>query len=1218
MRPTDPRIRARLAPARQPLAGVLGAGVVGSLLVIAQAFAVTGLVLAVLDDGDVRLWGMTVLAVLGARAATGWLSDVLAARAAAVVATDLRGRVVAAILARRAAGRPAPATGELSVLATRGVSAAEPYLTRYVPAAVLACVLPLLTVVAIATQDLLSAVIVVLTLPLVPVFGALVGMATRDRAQTQWRAMAALSGHFLDVMRGLPTLVAHRRARAQAQRIGEVTDRYRRASLDTLRLAFASSAVLELVATLSVALVAVTVGVRLAGGGLDLRTGLVVLLLAPEAYWPLRRVGAEFHAAAEGVATFEAVDALTTYTADTGVDATAAAGAPLVLADVGVTYDGRTRPAVAHVDAVVPATGVTVLRGPSGCGKSTLLGAIAGLLPLSGGAVTAAGRPVGGPSWREDIAWLPQRPVFVSGSIADNLRVVAPDAGDALLWAALRRVALEERVRDLPGCLDAPVGEDGVTLSAGERARLALARVIVADRPWVLLDEPTAHLDDLTEQVIADTIDELGRTRAVVVVAHRPALLELADHVITLPAATAGTPVGPPHVAAPPVTADLAEDLPAVPDPPTRSRHPLALSTVVGALASASGVALTATAGWLIVQASTRPAVLTMLVAIVAVRTFGLARPALRYVERLRSHDVALRLLAERRVQVYEAVVPLTPGRLGRRRGDVLTAIVDDVDSVVDRELRVRLPVRSHLMVAGLAGAVCALLVPAAGAVVVLTAAAAGTAPYALARFGARRAEATAVALRADLSTAVVEVTQLAPELVMWRAERHAVDRVTAASTALTGAARRATRTLGAARALVLLLHGAGMVAVALLVAPAVADGSVSGPVAALLVLVPLALADVALPLADAGALAARTEAAADRLHRLERTAPAVRDTVATRVPRDASLALHRVSAGWDEAGTALTDLSLGLGRRQPPRADRRLRLGQEHGGSPAAAVPGPHLGARHARRRPDAGADARRRTAPGRAGRRRPARVRQHPGGERPAGPAGGLGRGRRGCAAAGPAGTVAGHAARRAAHLAGRRARPGVRGRAGPDRDRQVDPGRPAGAGAGRADRPPRPRHRGGAGRARCCSTRRSAPWCGSATTVSGSTSSTASWTSTCPGGCGRRCAAETGQRRPAGTACRSATAIPACQPGARPPRGGVTPPRSCPLRASSQETSEFEFHISPVRSSSRPQVGVGTSGTSASTARAATASVRIGRAPPTAASTSPIVPSRQRRTS
>jgi ATP-binding cassette subfamily C protein CydCD len=258
-------------------------------------------------------------------------------------------------------------------------------------------------------------------------------------------------------------------------------------------------------------------------------------------------------------------------------------------------------------------------------------------------------------------------------------------------------------------------------------------------------------------------------------------------------------------------------------------------------------------------------------------------------------------------------VVPLTPGRLGRRRGDVLTSIVDDVDSVVDRELRVRLPLRGYVLVAGLAGLVCALLLPAAGGVVVVTAAVAAAAGYSLARLGAGRAESTAVALRADLSTAVVEVTQLAPELVMWRAERQAVDRVAAASTALTSAVRRAAGTLGAARALVLLLHGVGLVAVALLVAPAVADGTVSGPVAALLVLVPLALADVAVPLADAGALAARTGAAAERLHRLERTAPAVRDTVATRVPRDAAVALHRVSAGWDEGGTALTGLSLDL-----------------------------------------------------------------------------------------------------------------------------------------------------------------------------------------------------------------------------------------------------------------------------------------------------------------
>ena len=311
MRPSDPRVRRQLRPARRPLAGVVAGGAAGSVLVIVQAWVVTGLVVAALadplDDARVSRWAVAAVAVLAARAATGWAVDVLAARAAAAVGTDLRRRLVRAVLGGAAGSR---SSGELAVLATRGVSAAEPYLTRYLPALVLATFLPALTVVVIATQDLLSALIVACTLPLVPLFGALVGLATRDRAASQWRAMSSLSGHFVDVMRGLPTLVAFRRARAQSATIREVTDRYRRATLGTLRLAFASSAVLELVATLSVALVAVVVGVRLAAGDLDLGTGLLVLLLAPEAYWPLRRVGAEFHASAEGVATFEAVDAL--------------------------------------------------------------------------------------------------------------------------------------------------------------------------------------------------------------------------------------------------------------------------------------------------------------------------------------------------------------------------------------------------------------------------------------------------------------------------------------------------------------------------------------------------------------------------------------------------------------------------------------------------------------------------------------------------------------------------------------------------------------------------------------------------------------------------------------------------------------------------------------------------------------------------------------------
>lgn len=906
MKPSDPRLRALLAPARAELAGVVVAGVAGGLVVLAQAWAVTGLLVAVLRGHELAGWALAVAGVLALRAVTGAAGDLFAARAASVVGTVLRHRLVQAYVDR--AG-PTSGTGEEAVLATRGVAAVEPYVTRYVPALVVAAVLPPLAVAAIATQDLLSAGIVLATLPLVPVFGALVGLATRDRAEEQWRAMSSLSGHFLDVVRGLPTLVAHRRARAQSARIAEVTDRYRRASLRTLRIAFASSAVLEVVATLSVALVAVTVGVRLAAGGLGLHTALVVLLLAPEAYWPLRRVGAEFHAAAEGAATFTAAHDLLAAVPASGVDRAAPSGSPLVLDHVTVTWPGRTTPAVSDVSVLLPARGITALTGPSGCGKSTLLAAVAGLVPLEDGTISAGGHPVGGPGWESQVAWLPQQPQFVAGSIADNLRIAFPAATDDHLWTVLREVALEERIRSLPHGLATVVGEDGTTLSAGERARLALARIVLADRPWVLLDEPTAHLDDLTEQVIADTIVALSRRRGVVVVAHRPRLVDAADRVIDLaaPAVTAA-PVRRPTVV-------RAAPLPAGPEPsvPGRAeRRGLLGATVLGALASASGVALTATAGWLIVQASTRPAVLTLLVAVVGVRAFGLARPVLRYVERLWSHDAALRLLARRRVEVYDALVPLVPGRLGRRRGDVLSSVVYDVDSVVDRQLRVRMPLVQLGLVGLLASLVAGLLLADAGAVVAGVTLAGGLA-FLLARQGARAAERRLVGLRAALSDTVVEAVQVGSELRMWQRSHPAASRAAGTSAQIGEVTITATRWLAGARALVLVCCGAAVAAMAAVTAGPVADGSLSGPVMALLVLLPLALADVALPCADAGVLAARTAAADDRLRALETTPPAVADFPSRTAPHGDAVTLDEVTTRWDVRAPLIPRVTLAL-----------------------------------------------------------------------------------------------------------------------------------------------------------------------------------------------------------------------------------------------------------------------------------------------------------------
>ena len=899
MRPTDARVRRQLLPARRPLAWVLASGIAGSLLLVAQAFAVAGLVVAVVGSGDVDRPAVLVLVAVVARSLTSWVGDVAAARAAALVGTDLRRRAVAAAVD----GRTTAATGEISVLATRGVAAAEPFLTRYVPALVLGCVLPLVTLATITVLDPLSGLIVLVTLPLVPVFGILVGQATEARARSQWRALASLSGHFVDVMRGLPTLVAFRRAEGQADAIRAYTDSYRRRALRTLRLAFASSAVLELVATLSVALVAVTVGLRLAGGTLELRTALIVLLLAPEAYWPLRRVGAEFHAAAEGAATFEATCELLDEPPEPAVPEPSSG--PLVVRKLTVVHPGRTLPALDDVSCEIRARGVTAVTGPSGAGKSTLLAVLAGLLDPSSGQIRIGEHPVSAVTRREQVAWSPQRPVFPAGTLADNLRLAAPDAPDELLWDALRRVALEERVRVLPAGLDTPMREDGLNLSAGERARIALARVVLADRPWVLLDEPTAHLDELTERIVADTVQELGRSRGVVVVAHRRALRDLADREIAL-----GVPNRPRPPSATPPSAPAVRAVP--PPPALEPRGGLGLPALLGGLASASGVALTSTAGWLIVQASYQPPVLTLLVAIVAVRTFGLARPVLRYVERLRSHEVALHLLGRRRVEVYDAVVPLTPGALGRRRGDVLAAIVDDVDSVLDQELRVRLPIRGFAVVTLLCVTVAALLAPGAALVVVATAAG-GALAFAVARAGAARVERRVVRHRAALSEAVVDAIESATELSMWQAGTRAVRAVVAASDRLERAVARAAAWLGGARALTLTASGAGVAAMALVTAPLVDDGTVSGPVSALLVLLPMALGEAAVVLPDAGALGARTRAAANRLADLEARPPAVRGPDRPVPVREGGrIRLDEVGVAWD-GGPSLPEVSLDL-----------------------------------------------------------------------------------------------------------------------------------------------------------------------------------------------------------------------------------------------------------------------------------------------------------------
>ena len=916
MRPLDRRLRPLLAPARVPLAGAATASVLGTAAIVAQTFVFAHLVVVVVSGRTAALASSAVLlaALVATRALLGWCGDVCSAYAAASVSRGLRHRLTGALLRLPGEEMSRQRLGELTVLVTRGVSAVEPYVTRYLPALVLAVLLPPVVLVAIATQDLGSAVVVALTLPLVPVFAVLVGLTTRDRANRQWATLATLAGHFVDVVRGLPTLVVHRRATAQSRTIRRVTDRHRRATLDTLRLAFASSTVLELVATLSVALVAVLVGVRLASGSMQLEPALVVLLLAPEAYWPLRRVGAEFHAAAEGVATFEAAQRLLD---GAGEDAPAPVEPPAVwsgvrVADLRVRYPGRSAAALDLTGRVLdlPAAGLVAVTGPSGSGKSTLLATLAGELAAESGTVSAPGRLV---------SWVPQRPWLLDASVRSNLTLARPGAGDDELWGALGHVGLRSFVAGLPGGLDAPVGEDGRLLSAGQRARLSLARAVLARRPLVLVDEPTAHLDPGSAEVAVRVLAELASYATVVVVTHDERVVAAADQEVRLAARPARVPAAAPPAPIP-VTARPAgrvEDDPAESTDGSSGRRTWLLSLLLGVLAAGCGVALTVTSGWLVTRAAAHPPILFLTVAIVAVRTFGVARPLLRYVERLLGHDSALRLLAVRRAEVYDVLVPLTPGALGRRRGDVLATVVDDVDALLDERLRVRAPLVSLVGVGVAAAALAAWVLPPAG-LVTASLLVGCLATGAVVRRAVGRCEADLVARRAELSDRVGDTVAGARHLQLWQATAAAVDRVDRAGAALATATRRSATWVAAGRATILLGVAGASVLLALLAGPAVAQGRVSAPWAVALLLLPLALLETLLPAPDAAAVSVRTAAARDRLAALAGTQPVVAEPVAP-LPAAApgsGIAAAGLAGGWDHPVFAGLDLQVAQGER--------------------------------------------------------------------------------------------------------------------------------------------------------------------------------------------------------------------------------------------------------------------------------------------------------------
>ncbi|MGA4791633.1 thiol reductant ABC exporter subunit CydD [Nocardia sp. AB354] len=597
-RPVDPRLWRHARSARRYLIISVGLSLVITAGIVVAALMLARIAAGVITDPGQRTIGAwtTELAILAAaiavRTVASWWQSRLAHRAGAQVVAELENSVLAAGAALPPRELDRRRT-ELAVVVGDGLGGLRAYLTGYLPALLLAVLVPPVVLAVIAVHDLTAAIIILVTLPLIPIFMILIGLMTQGRAADALAATTRLSDQMLDLFAGMPTLRALARETGAAEdgaptmrhRVRELGEALHKRTMATLRMAFLSSMVLEMLATLCVALVAVSIGMRLVFGHMGLYAGLLGLILAPEVYLPLRAVGERFHAAQDGMAAAERAFAIlepdrterdltagVTGAREVSVEADApteprradarsvrrsgeprAARVPVTvepgtgdieLRDVWVR--ARDGYAPAGLSGVLRPGAVTALIGPNGSGKSTALQVILGLMAPERGTVLAGGRPVGEldpDGWWSHIAWLPQRPVLLPGTLRENLELFGAQAGDGgrrgtsgraeAVDNACAATGFDTVLDELPDGWDTVVGPGGVGLSLGQRQRLALVRVLAADRPILLFDEPTAHLDEHSEATVLAALTERARAGAtVVVVAHRPTVLAIADHII--------------------------------------------------------------------------------------------------------------------------------------------------------------------------------------------------------------------------------------------------------------------------------------------------------------------------------------------------------------------------------------------------------------------------------------------------------------------------------------------------------------------------------------------------------------------------------------------------------------------------------------------------------------------------------------------------------------
>jgi ATP-binding cassette, subfamily C, bacterial CydD len=533
----------RIPPARLYLGATVLIGLLAAVVTVAQMAFLSEIVDLVFLKGGGRERVVTLLSLLAGtavlRAGLLWVRETTAQQGAVRVKSDLRERLFAHVLRLGPAYARSERTGELTTTLTEGVERLDPYFARYLPQVLLSAVVPLLVVAYILPRDAASAVLLVVTAPVIPVMMVLVGSYAEEHTRRQWLALSRMGAHFLDALQGLPTLKAFGRVAAEEEKVERVSGEFRERTLKVLRYAFLSGLVLEFMTAAAIALVAVVLGVRLINGAISFQDAFLVLLLTPEFYRPLRELGIHRHAGMEGKAAaeriFEILDS--PVLADGTLQESPSGELEVSFSGVRFTYSGRDLPALDGLTLILPAGSRTAVVGRSGSGKSTLVGLLLRFLDPDAGVISANGVPVGdlpAGAWREHVALVPQRPHLFYGSVLENIRLARPDASRAEAERAAELAGAAEFIRRMPHGYDTQIGERGQRLSGGEAQRLAIARAFLKDAPLLVMDEPTSSLDPESERLVRDALDRLAQGRTFLIVAHRLNTVSTADRIIVL------------------------------------------------------------------------------------------------------------------------------------------------------------------------------------------------------------------------------------------------------------------------------------------------------------------------------------------------------------------------------------------------------------------------------------------------------------------------------------------------------------------------------------------------------------------------------------------------------------------------------------------------------------------------------------------------------------